>query len=225
MADKSNKKDKPDKAATWIFIFFIIFYAIQIPLSYLFDTPVQDYIILSIIIIILFLLHLKFHFNRLAAFFMCFAFIFHALGMYHIIPTSNGYLATLYGAPQLDYHYDTGVHILCSLFGTLAAFLLVYGYMKSGLKSTLMATLIIILAIIGIGSVMEVIEYAGFQNFGFGDGFFLLGMGDYAKGESTWDNSCTDMLGNIIGAVAGASIYLAFLNKEQREQSRTLIRQ
>jgi len=209
-------KSSKDSRATGIFIFFLLFYFVQILLTFSLHTPIIDYIAIFSIILMMFLFHLRFRFNKLVPLFLGLTFIFHALGFYRIIPYGDGQVAMLYGAPQLWYHYDWIVHAGGFFFATLAACLLFYNPIRKGLKSHALASLVFVLAIVGIGALIEVTEFAGFNLVGYGEGFLLLGDGDFALKESVWDNSSMDQLSNLIGAVSGMIIYLAIFERKQR---------
>jgi len=215
----SSNINSKDSTATAIFIFFLAFYFIQILLTFVFHTPIIDYTVIFSAILIMFLLHLKFRFNRYVPLFLGLTFIFHALGFYRIIPYGNGQMAMLYGAPQLWYHYDWIVHVGGFFFATLTACILFYNPIRKCAKSYAFASLIFILAIIGIGSLIEITEYAGFNLVGYGEGFLLLGDGDFAVKESVWDNSSMDQLSNLIGAMTGMIIFLAVFDRNPRRYS------
>jgi uncharacterized membrane protein YjdF len=71
-----------------------------------------------------------------------------------------------------------------------------------------------VLASLGVGSVIEISEYVGFLFVGEGEGFFYFGgTGDITQKENTdgaWVNSSIDMIFNLIGSLAGLSIFLIY---------------
>ena len=89
--------------------------------------------------------------------------------------------------------------------------------------------LIILLASIGVGALVEQLEFLGFLKFGFGDGLLRFGgLGDTPLTEETlrdidligggWINTMWDLIYNFIGALLGTILmYLIYLFKKDNE--------
>jgi len=91
-------------------------------------------------------------------------------------------------------------------------------------KNTMLTIFLVLLASLGIGAVIETIEFVGFLNFGFGDGAFQFGgMGDEFITDNPqlqeailevgggYFNTNYDLLWNGLGAIAG--IFLMSVKK------------
>ncbi|PIN86091.1 hypothetical protein COV19_06360 [Candidatus Woesearchaeota archaeon CG10_big_fil_rev_8_21_14_0_10_44_13] len=207
------KEKISDPASIWFFAVMVI-YLIQAVFAAFYESspPLVDFFTVTPIIIIAFILHLLFRFNRTVPITLGIGFMFHILGLYKIIPYNQYYVGELYGAPQLYYHYDWIVHIMGVGFMAIALSSVLYPYLKRAFDSRFMTFLILILCTVGLGSLNEVVEFMGYGVYGYGEGFLEFGSGDSSPSQGPWTNSCTDMLNNTIGSVVFIGAFV--LNKK-----------
>jgi len=202
--------------ADYVYFFFILFYGLQFLLSPIFDTPKIDLAFLTVVMIFGYILHKKYRWNSVVAYALGFSMFFHSVGFYSIIPYNQYYVGDLYGAPQLSYHYDWIVHALGFMFGAIGLCGLLFHNMKKALKSSLLVLFLIFLIAMGIGSLIEIAEYSGFETFGYGTGFLRYGAGDSAPEQDPWANASIDMIFNLAGIVIGLGLYFTFARKKAR---------
>lgn len=210
--EKSGKGllKKFSEPASVIFMLAIAFYLVQAIFAVFSKTspPILDFVTVTSLLILAFVLHLYFKFDRIVPIFLCIGFFLHIIGLYKIIPYNPYYVGELYGAPQLNYHYDWIVHIFG--FGFLAAAFssMVYPYLSRAFKSRFAIFLIILLATLGMGSLNEVVEFLGYGVYGYGEGFLEFGSGDTSPNGSPWQNSSMDMVNNLIGGIVFIGIFV-----------------
>jgi MFS superfamily sulfate permease-like transporter len=90
--------------------------------------------------------------------------------------------------------------------------------------------LLVLLAGLGIGSIIETCEYSGFMMFGFGEGGFMFGAGDSYKGIQSvtendlnvvgggYFNTMWDLIWNFIGAIIAVAI-MGMVHHWKRDES------
>jgi len=115
------------------------------------------------------------------------------MSMHLIIHTMNLYSVSIF---DTGYKFDALIHGFGGFMGAVIFFQLI----KNNLKGPYFRTAIYaitILATMGGGSIIEIVEYAGKIFLGEGDGLFFYGVGDYGD----WGNAIQDMVFNGVGAV------------------------
>lgn len=94
--------------------------------------------------------------------------------------------------------FDYIIHLASGIFLALVF----YPYFKSTHKRKLTIITLTILISIGIGSLLEIIEFIGFSFLGEGEGILLYGKGDWGE----WNNVSWDLINNTIGALITSTI-------------------
>lgn len=203
-------RERLSEPTSILFLVAIFFFLTQAVLSSFFESfpPLIDFFTVISLLIFAFILHLFYRFEKIVPIALSIGFLFHIAGLYKIIPYNPYYYGNLYGAPQLMYHYDWIVHTIGTGFLAIGFSSITYPYLKKAFRSRLAIFLIILLAVIGMGSLNEVAEFVGYGFYGYGEGFLEFGTGDFSPDSGPWSNTCTDMLNNIIG---GAVFIGAFI--------------
>jgi uncharacterized membrane protein YjdF len=193
----------------WL-IGFIVFYGIQLSLSLFFDVfaPWKDFTAATIVLLVLLAVDRHIRIPAVAAILFGISFLPHLLGLYNIIPYDATQIGTLYGAPQLNYHYDWFVHTFASVTMSIAFLMITYRYFIQGFKSNMLIFVIVLFFIIGLGAFNEILEYVGFDALGYGQGFLEFGAGDFSPTQGPWENSMMDMVCNLLGATFGTGFFL-----------------
>lgn len=195
---------KPNTDKVSILFFIVIgFYAVQAIAAFFFPKimpPLMDFAAAILLLCLAYLLHKKYGATMVVPIFLGIGFFIHFIGLYNIIPYNQYYTGNLYGAPQLNYHYDWIVHSVSMGFFAAAIASIFYPYLKRAFKSDFTVFFFLLLACLGMGLMNEVLEFVGYKFFGVGHGFMEFGEGDISPNAGPWQNSCTDMLNNIIGA-------------------------
>lgn len=201
-----------------LFIGFIFFYGIQAIIGIFYENspPLIDFLTVLLILSSAFILHLRFGFKKTVPIGIGIGFLFHIIGLYKFIPYNQYYIGTLYGAPQLNYHYDWVVHSVGFAFFVIAFCSMSYPYFKNAFKSKLTIFFLILFFMLGFGALNEIIEYAGYNVFGYGQGFLEFGEGDSSPAAGPWENSSMDLICNLTGGIFAAGLFL--LNKKYREK-------
>lgn len=137
-----------------------------------------------------------------------------------------GMFGFYYQTPIAPFEWDDLTHFLPAF--ALAVFFMNYfkAFMDRTIitKRNLFFILVSFLASIGIGAIIENIEYTGYLVVGFGEGGFAFGAGDALPGQNEtdfiqaigggWINTMNDMLWNDLGAVAGILVSLILLKRK-----------
>ncbi len=202
-----------------IFLFFIIFYGIQIPLTFIFNTPLPDHIVITAVVIFGYFISRKYSLPPIFAFFMCFGLFFHSIGFYKFIPYNEYYIGDLYGSALFYYNYDFFVHFMAYLCAgiALSSFLLPRLAVRR-----FFACFIIVMALVGTGVMIEITEYTGFRYLGYGMGFMMYGEGDFTEDQGPWDNTILDMTCNLIGSIIGVSLFYFLYYRKKFHHKRRL---
>lgn len=205
-----------------LFIAFILFYGLQAIISLFYENspPLIDFLIVLAILSSAFILHLKFKFKKAVPIGIGLGFIFHIAGLYKFIPYNPYYIGTLYGAPQLSYHYDWIVHSIGFAFFVIAFCSMSYPYFKRAFKSKLTIFFIILFFMLGFGAFNEILEYAGYTVFGYGQGFLEFGEGDSSPESGPWENSSRDLICNLIGGIVAAALFLLATRQKERKNKK-----
>src|SRR3989344_2919738 len=149
-----------------IFIFFIlvfvfiIFYSIYSKIfEYILDSSVSMFLIT-----ILFILYRKLDLNKVIFSLIFLALFFHDLGIFGF-----------YNNSPFTFQYDHLTHFV----GGFSISVLLVNYLKKYFSNkkinNIFLIIIAFLATLGIGSIIEIIEYAGYLVFGEGQGFLYFG--------------------------------------------------
>jgi len=200
---RSKLKKRLYGPASALFILAISFFILQMILFFFVDysPPLIDLVTVTSIMALAFILHLLFKFNKSVPLLLTAGFMVHIIGLYKIIPYNPGYVGTLYGAPQLGFHYDWIVHTIG--FGFLATALssVTYDHLKKGLKSSFIIFIVLLFCSTGLGALNEVTEYLGYGVYGYGEGFMEFGDGDSSPDAGPWQNASMDMVNNLLGGI------------------------
>ncbi len=203
------KQRLTDKTSV-LFYVVILFYLVQV-LASLFSSispPILDFVVILSVLILIFIRHLFLGLKRTVPIFIGIGFLFHIVGLYKIIPYNEYYVGTLYGAPQLAYHYDWIVHSLGLGFLTIALSSILYPYLKPTLKNPWLIFSFLVLLVMGFGALNEILEFMGFTLWGYGEGFMEFGEGDSSPNGGPWNNSMMDMVSNFIGAIIFIGVFM-----------------
>lgn len=195
--------------ASYIYIFFIAFYALQAIAAIIHKkAPIQDLFIAAFIISLVFLIHLIVGLPKIVPIFIGIGFIPHILGLYEIFYSFNSFNGALYGSAFFGYHYDWIVHFFATFCYSVALGAMSYEYLRKGLKSCFIVFIILLFFMSGLGALNESIEFVGYELFGYGKGFLEFGDGDASPNAGPWQNASMDMVNNIIGAAIGIGLFL-----------------
>jgi len=137
-----------------------------------------------------------------------------------LVPHTLGFLG-FYTVSPLPIQWDHVTHFFPLLATTLMFFNFLHKWMDKKFFSfkTISLVLIVMLAAMGIGTIIELVEFAGFLFLGFGDGGLFFGAGDacpqfinfteqiiYSGGG--WFNTMYDLIWNDIGILVGLAIMI-----------------
>lgn len=197
-----------------IFILFAI---------YAYFSNVKDYINDSIILIILlsliYLLRKYLDFTQSIFILLIIGFISHNLGVFGF-----------YNVSPIPIQYDHITHFI-GLFAVSTLFFNFFKkYFSDNKINNVLILIIIILATLGVGSLIETAEFLGFLKFGFGEGFLKFGgLGDTPLTEEVlrdidligggWVNTMWDLVYNALGALFGVTfMYILYLYKNKNDK-------
>ncbi|MBT3405933.1 DUF2238 domain-containing protein [Candidatus Woesearchaeota archaeon] len=164
-----------------------------------------DNILSIFIIILLFLFRKKLRLNPLTTSLVCLALIFHSAGTFGF-----------YSISPVSVEYDVFTHF----FGLFAVSFLLCELVRGRGATKGMMVVLVILASMGVGSFVELLEYSGYEMFGTGEGVFMIGDGDFgdvvgdAFGEGylagVWIDTMHDSVVNLLGALVGIVCFLLY---------------
>ncbi|MBD3313303.1 hypothetical protein GF345_02575 [Candidatus Woesearchaeota archaeon] len=198
-----------------LFVIVFAFYALQFAGSFIYGhfPPHLDFIAALALISLGFIIHLIAGVSPLVPIGLGIGLFFNIIGLYHIIPY-EGYVGTLYGAPQLGYHYDWIVHSFGFGFFSLAFSSLMFPYLRKSFRSYYIIFIVLLLCMLGFGAMNEINEYLGYSYLGIGEGFLEFGDGDTSPSEGPWENTSMDLVNNLIGGilfVGGFMLYKKYI--------------
>jgi hypothetical protein len=101
-------------------------------------------------------------------------------------------------------YYDILIHFFGFFLFTIG---ILIAYHSKYLRLDLIIFLSIVLALLGIGAIIEIFEYSGFVLFGFGSGWLMFGEGDNSSNFGPWGDTSTDMIANLMGILLGFAVY------------------
>ena len=171
-----------------LFLAFIVYESTRVP------DYVPDTILFIALTITLFLLYTKLDLDLVSYSAFIIALLFHnsgAFGWYNISP--------------IGIQWDHITHITGIFAPTLILFRYFRRLFTASKSNNLYVILIIILAALGVGVVIEYYEFAGSFIIGQGEGGLGQGEGDIETelGNSLYLNTILDLIFNLIGAVLG----------------------
>lgn len=146
-----------------------------------------DVFLLLLALIGAYLLRRRLHLHPLHYLLLSVFLLLHAAGTFH-----------LYERHFFGMEYDFYVHLY---FGFASSLIFYRLYLHRNLPPHYAFLFVIILAL-GTSAFHEIIEYAGAITLGRGEGLLYIGAGDIDE----WDTQ-KDMLNNVIGALAGCTLY------------------
>ena len=173
----------------------IIFLAVMCTIiAFKHNTGFVKDIILSVLLIALaFTLYNKLRLTPMSLSILCLAFTVHDLGTFGF-----------YSDPNLFIPYDWITHFL----GIFAATIVIANFLSSSLTKSKkfkfndsMILFIAFLAALGIGALVELLEFSGYILLGPGDSIFQLATVDFA--ETSSGNIITDMFSGLYGDTIG----------------------
>ena len=212
---KSRKRNWITVLGLLLFVLFIIIgYAVK-------ETAyVPDSIGFMLGILFLYFFYETFNLNLIVYIILILGFVPHSLGVF-------GY----YAHSPIFLQWDHFTH-LCPLFAfSLLFFRAAASRLTKKLftKKNLVTFIMIFLAALGAGAVIETLEFTGFLMLGFGEGGFRFGTGDAVGGDVVsatdidefgggWFNTMYDLLWNMLGAFLGllVMIYFYYFHKRRR---------
>lgn len=157
-----------------------------------YDYYITDSAVFILLTLFLYLFYRRLRLDSFTFFVIVIAFALHDLGAFRF-----------YASPPVPFDWDIVTHV----FGIFAATVFLYTILHritSGIQNTFLF-FIVVLAGLGVGVVIEYIEFYGFITTGFGEGFLGRGFGDYdpAIVSSDYIDTIQDMIWNLVGAVIG----------------------
>ena len=141
------------------------------------------------------------------------SFLFALLGLAAIMHMAGAFGA--FKTVLLGMEYDTYVHFMTGAIGVL----IVYNFLALKQLGTMERVAIALLLLLGIDLVHELLEFAGYNLFGQGEGLFLLGPGDIGR-TNAYENLMTDFSNEFLGALLGlvAGLVYEYLSGKRRSK-------
>ena len=205
-----SRQSDPERTQ-FLFFFFLLFYGVQLALSFFIPRmpPFIDFTTGVGILLVFYLIHRKHALPWMLPLCLGIGFLPHIIGLYQSIPYNAYYTGTLYGAPQLFDQYDLFVHSVGFGILALAFCMAARPYIKTTLP-TVFTFAILLLCMVGFGALNEVLEYAGYTAFGYGEGFLEYGPGDYGPDKGPWKDAMQDLTANLFGGSLAILLYFRF---------------
>lgn len=206
------------RSLTTIYISGIIIFILFSFYAYFFN--VKDYINDSIIAI--FLVSLVYFFKKHINLYN-YSFILLILGLVSHLSGVFGF----YSLSPLPIQYDHFTHFLGLFAVSILFFNFFKKYFSENKKNNFLILVAILLVSLGIGSLIEEIEFLGFLEFGTGEGLLKFGgLGDTPLNEKVlrdidiigggWINTMWDLTYNFLGALSGVIfMYFYYLYKRK----------
>ena len=208
-----------EKQIKIIYVIGVIIFLLFVVYSFLSNVKdyINDSIILLILITLIFLLRKHFDLSSLTFILLIVAFISHNSGVFGF-----------YNNSPLPIQYDHFTHFIGLFSISVLFFNFFKKYFSANKTNNILILLMILLASLGIGAVVEEVEFLGFLKFGTGDGFLKFGgLGDTQLTEQNirdidiigggWINTMWDLIYNFLGALVGVIfMYLLYLYKNRK---------
>jgi uncharacterized membrane protein YjdF len=189
-----------------IFLFLIIIIA-----YFKYQTGfIADLLFSTFLVIVLYFLYKKLKLNVLTYSLVCLSFVLHNLGAF-------GFYDNFF----IPYDYIThfvGIFSITLIIANLLSYYLLKD--KKFRTKDWVILLLVVLSGLGVGSLVETIEFGGYLAWGMGEGFFQFGTGDYVAlsqeanlvdivGGGYFD-AMGDLVVNLIGALSAVLVYLCY---------------
>lgn len=185
-----------------LYISFVILFVLLIFYSVFsgFYHYILDLSASILVISLLFLFYKHFRLDHFIFILIFIALLLHNFGLFGF-----------YNNTPIYFSYDRLTHF----FGGFSLSFMFLNYFKIYFNKSKQNNLILIicsiLIVLGIGSIIEIIEYLGYIILGQGEGFFYFGgTGDLGVNQnqlSAWINSSFDMIFNLLGTLFGLVFY------------------
>jgi len=207
-------KDNKNKIVLFLgILIFIAFIIISFVVKVREYTP--DSIIFIAIIILLFLARKKINLHPITFSLIIISLIAHNSGVFGWYNTSPFFI-----------QYDHLTHFIGFFAVSIALFQLMEKYFTKSKLTNFILILVVLMASLGIGAILEQTEYLGFVRLGTGPGFLKFGgLGDTFSEEENlrafdiigggWINAMLDLNYNFLGALTGI-ILMYFINRFKR---------
>ena len=197
---KRSWKDGLILALALLFFLHIIWYCIKTNYHYY----VYDSVTFIGLTLLLYIFYEHWRLDTFTFLMLILAFALHDLGAFRF-----------YASPPVPFDWDIVTHV----FGIYAATLFLYNILFSLLKKHhALLFFIVVLAGLGVGVIVELVEFSGFVRVGFGEGFLGRGFGDYDPGivSSDYIDTIQDLFWNFVGATLG--FVVAFFKERVTDQ-------
>lgn len=186
--EKRKPRDYIILTAVLLFFLYVIWYCIKTNFSYY----IADSIIFIVLTVLLFIFYKQCRLDTFTFFMLVLAFALHDMGAFRF-----------YASPPIPFEWDIVTHV----FGIFAVTLWLYNITLDLTKKNHHTWLffVVILASLGVGVIVEFLEFYGFATTGFGEGFFGRGFGDFdpAIVSSDYIDTIQDLFWNFVGATIG----------------------
>ncbi|MBT3438676.1 hypothetical protein HN992_02800 [Candidatus Woesearchaeota archaeon] len=170
---------------------------------------INDSIFMMLILTLLFFLYDGLRMTSWIYFSVAIAFLLHNLGMFGF-----------YSVSPIFIQWDHVTHFFGELVAGVALYNMFYSYkMLNGKKTKterFTILMVVVFAALGIGVIIEFMEFFGYLFVGEGLGIFAHGIGDVNTEfiNSEWFNTMFDLIYNFLGALFGVLLCHFGLNKK-----------
>jgi len=200
-----------DKYVGWLALLGIATFVVFILYSFVVDVRafIPDHVFFIFVTIVLYIGYERWRLNLPIYASVIIGLILHSAGVfgwYHISP--------------IPIAWERITHF----FGILPLTLLFYNYFRPNLEkkcwtgNNVRYFLVILFVSLGIGALVEIIEFWGYLSLGFGEGALMFGAGDGVAGKTGqelidvlgggWINAGWDLTFNLLGALVGLAIMM-----------------
>jgi len=183
-------KDTTILVVALAFFLFVIGYCVATD----YDYYIIDSITFILLTLFLYIFYRRLHLDSFTYLMLVIAMALHDLGAFRF-----------YANPPVPFDWDIVTHV----FGIYAVTLFLYNIMLSLTKKHhVLLFFIVILAGLGVGVLIEFVEFVGFVKVGFGEGFLGRGFGDYDPKivSSDYIDTIEDLFWNFVGTTIGFMI-------------------
>jgi uncharacterized membrane protein YjdF len=170
---------------------------------------IRDFSFSFFLIILSFLLYKKIRLTPITYSLVCFSLILHNLAAFGFYATNP------FGIPYDFITHFAGIFSITLVIANFLSFS--FSKNKKFRSDDIIILVLILLAGLGVGSIVENMEFTGYLFFGEGEGFFAFGPGDYVDlagvdkltlivGGGYFD-AMEDLLVNLLGAFVAVLVY------------------
>lgn len=194
------------RSFSFLYLLSLLFFAFVILYSYLTDYSyyIFDALFSVILLTLFFFFRSSLHLTPLSYFFLALAFAFHNMGAFRF-----------YASPPVPLRWDVVTHI----FGIFAASVALYHLLRPYFSRKPFAFFfVILLASLGVGVLIEYVEFIGVLIVGEGEGVLGRGEGDFAFAQwlsADYYDTMIDQINNLLGALFGY-LFSSFYFRKQR---------